>query len=294
MRRRVVRTIPAVVDGERLKACRSCGDGIETLRALDDQTVEEIAAALESAAHTRQPIAPLSQSHPGITTDDAYAIQHCICRSRLEAGRRIIGKKVGLTSKAMQEMLGVNEPDFGCLFDDMLTPEGKPLRMSAFIQPRLEGEIAFILERPLEGPGVTISRVLSATRGVTAAIEIIDSRIGDWKINIQDTIADNGSSGALVLGGQLTPVDGLDLRTLGMVFEKNGETAFTAAGAAVLGHPAGSVAWLANALANYGMRLEAGDIVMSGSLAGAVKVEAGDGLRVIIDRLGEVGLKIIA
>ena len=238
-------------------------------------------------------LAPLSQRHPEITVADAYAIQQQLMKLRLAAGERVIGKKIGVTSQAVMDMLGVFQPDFGWLTDAMVYNEGEAIPMSRLIQPKAEGEIAFVLRKTLKGPGVTVADVLAATEGVMACFEIVDSRIRDWKIKIQDTVADIASCGVFVLGDRLVDVRDVDLTTCGMVLEKNGEIVATGAGAAALGHPANAVAWLANTLGRLGMGLKAGEVVLSGSLAAMVPVKAGDNLRVTIGGIGGCSVRFV-
>ncbi len=256
--------------------------------ALDNERIEGAARSLLFAARSLKPMDPLTTTWPEITVEDAYRIQQRTVELRLEEGRRVVGKKIGLTSPAMQQMLGVAEPDYGHLLDDMLVNQGDGLAASKLLQPRIEGEIAFILERDLAGPGLTPTDVIRATAGVTAALEIIDSRIRDWKIKIQDTVADNASSAAFLLGAKLTPLAGMDLRYVGFVMMKNGQLATSAAGAAVLGSPAQAVAWLANKMGEYGIILKAGEIILSGSAGAAVPVQAGDSVHLTVDRVGSV------
>lgn len=256
--------------------------------ALNEKTLSEAAQKLITSAKDLKPLDPLTQIYPEITVEEAYRIQLITVEARLAEGRKVIGKKIGLTSPAMQQMFNVNEPDYGHLLDDMLVYEREGLATSRLLQPRVEGEIAFILERDLMGTAITPVDVLRATAGVTAALEIIDSRIRDWKIKIQDTVADNASSGALVLGSKITPLTGLDLRYVGFVMAKNGQMTSTAAGAAVLGSPLQSVAWLANKMNEYGISLKAGEIILSGSAVAAVPVEAGDSIHLVVDRIGDV------
>jgi 2-oxopent-4-enoate/cis-2-oxohex-4-enoate hydratase len=229
---------------------------------------------------------PLTSRHPEITVDDAYAIQQRLNQRRIDAGERIIGKKIGVTSKAVMDMLGVYQPDFGLLTDGMVYNEGEAIPAATLIQPKAEGEIAFVLKHDLIGPGISAADVLAATEGVMACFEIVDSRIRDWKIKIADTVADNASCGVFVLGDKLVDPRGLDLTTCGMVLEKNGEIVATGAGAAALGAPANAVAWLANTLGRLGIPLKAGEVVLSGSLAIMVPVKAGDSLRVSIGGIG--------
>ena len=254
-------------------------------------TIDQIAQAAQSlavAARDLAPISALTETLPGITVEEAYRIQSINIEARVAAGGRIVGKKIGLTSPAMQEMFGVHEPDYGQLLDDMLVYQGVDCEISSLLQPRIEGEIAFVLDRDLQGTGVTPTDVARATAGVTPALEIIDSRIRDWKIKIQDTVADNASAAAFVIGSSLTPLAGLDLRRVGYVMTKNGRLAGTAAGAAVLGSPVQSVAWLINKMGEMGVGLKAGEIILSGAASAAVPVAAGDSIHLVVDRLGDV------
>lgn len=255
---------------------------------MSDTQISEAALALFEAGQSGQAIEPLTNTHPEMSVEDAYRIQTINIEKRIGSGQRLVGKKIGLTSPAMQQMFKVDEPDYGHLLDQMFVYQGEPIPMSSLIQPRVEGEIAFIMDRDLEGPGVTPTDVIRATAGVVAALEIIDSRILDWKIKIQDTIADNASSAAFVIGSRMvSPVD-LDMRHVGFVVMRNGSLAGTSAGAAVLGSPAQSVAWLANKMAEFEIALKAGDIVLSGAAAAAVPVLAGDSITLTVDRIGDV------
>ena len=236
---------------------------------------------------------PLPSRHHDITIEDAYAIQQRLIARRLGAGERVVGKKIGVTSQAVMNMLGVFQPDFGILLDGMVYNEGQPIEARTLLQPKAEGEIAFVLKKDLMGPGVTAADVMAATEGVMACFEIVDSRIRDWKIQIQDTVADNASCGVFVLGDRLVDPRDVDLATCGMVLEKNGEIVATGAGAAALGHPANAVAWLANTLGRLGMGLKAGEVVLSGSLGIMVPVQAGDSLRVTIGGIGGCSVRFI-
>ena len=198
-----------------------------------------------------------------------------------------------MTSIAMQKLIGVDEPDYGHLFDSMLVREGEPIECSRLLLPKVEGEVAFVLNRRLKGPGVTIADVLRATEGVMASIEIVDSRVRDWKIKLPDTIADNASSARFVVGSRLVDPAGIDLRLVGMVMEKNGEVVSTGAGAAVLGHPAASVAWLANKIGEFGIALEEGEIILSGALTAAVDARAKDSFLMSFGGLGTVGVRFV-
>ena len=248
---------------------------------------------LYAALRDRQAVEPLSARHPEVSIADAYAIQQRMLARRLAAGERVVGKKIGVTSQAVMDMLGVFQPDFGWLTDGMVYNEGQAIPADTLIQPKAEGEIAFVLKKTLRGPGVTAADVLAATEGVMACFEIVDSRIRDWKIKIQDTVADNASCGVFVLGDRLVDPRDVDLGTCGMVLEKNGEIVATGAGAAALGHPANAVAWLANTLGPLGIALEAGEVVLSGSLAAMVPVKAGDSLRVTIGGIGGCSVRFI-
>jgi 2-keto-4-pentenoate hydratase len=256
--------------------------------------IEDMARALSKAEKTRQPIAPLSAEHPEMTVADAYAVQMASVRTRVAGGTRIIGKKVGLTSRSMQRQIGVNEPDYGHLFSDMIRREGEPVSLSSLIQPKIESELAFVMAGSVRGPGVTVADVLQNTAAVMPSFELIDSRIRDWQIKIQDTVADNGSSAVILLGSGYAPAVGIDLKHIGLVLEKNGELLATAAGAEILGHPAQSVAWLANALGANGVGLEKGEIVLSGSFTQAFPVAAGDTFIATFGGLGSVSIAFCA
>ena len=256
--------------------------------ALNKADIKQAAESLIAAAESKAAIAPLTETYPGIAVEEAYQVQLLTVEHGLAAGRKIVGKKIGLTSPAIQEQLGVDERDYGHLFEDMLAYQGMPFDTARLMQPRIEGEIAFVLGDDLVGPGVTPTDVLRATGGVCAALEIIDSRVADWKIKIQDTVADNASGAALVLGAKLVPAIDIDLRHVGFVLTKNGQLAGTGAGAAVLGSPAQSVAWLANKLGQFGIPLKAGEIILSGAASAAVPVAPGDSIHLHVDRIGEV------
>ncbi len=258
---------------------------------MDENRIKTLAGALLAAEQNRKPIAPLTETDPAITVDEAYRVQLWIMEMKKSSGQNVVGKKIGLTSLAMQAMLGVKEPDYGHILNGMVVMEGEKIPAADLIAPRVEGEIAFVLKEDLKGPGVNLTEVIRCTEGVIPAFEIIDSRVRDWKIKLPDTVADNASSARIVLGGILTPPSGIDLRTVGMVLEKNGEVLATAAGAAVLGHPANAVAWLANKLASYGIPLRKGEVILSGSLTAAAPVAAGDFFRADFGILGDVKIK---
>ncbi len=244
---------------------------------------------LYESLRSRVPVAPLTARDPGITVRDAYQIQEYGIKKRLALGDKIVGKKIGLTSRVVQRSLGVSEPDFGQLLASMVASDA--IDASTLLQPRAEGEIAFLLERDLAGPGVTNSEVIYATHSVLPCFEIVDSRIKDWKIRLQDTVADNASAGLFVLGDRAVDLKGLDLSTCGMVLEKNGEVATTGVGAAALGSPVTCVAWLANCLSEYGIALRAGEIILSGSLGAMLPVAAGDHLNLSIGAVGSASVR---
>jgi 2-keto-4-pentenoate hydratase len=258
---------------------------------VHEQYLERYAEQLYRARVDVQPIPPLTETDPELTIEDAYAIQQGLVR-RLEAdGGEVVGYKLGLTSAPMQQMLGVDTPDYGPVLSTMVHDDRAVLRVDDHIQPRIEAEIALVLTAPLAGPGV---RVLDAARAVgsaVAALELVDSRIEEWRIGLIDTVADLASCAQIVLGSREVPTDGLDVRLTGMVVHRNGELIDTGAGAAALGDPIAAVAWLANTLAPYGVTLEPGHVVMTGALHRAFAVEAGDRIVATFDRLGAVSCR---
>jgi 2-oxopent-4-enoate hydratase len=257
---------------------------------MDKKLIEELAATLFAASRTREVGAPLTELHPDLTVEDSYRIQQAVLTRHLAEGRRITGRKIGLTSKAMQAMFGVYEPDFGNLLDHLAFNSGDEVPADLLIQPKVEGEIAFVLDRDLPARNVTVRDVLDATAYVTASIEIVDSRFRDWRIKLPDTVGDNASFGAYLLGDRRQRLGGIDLRLIGMVLEKNGVVIGTGAGAAAMGHPAACVAWLANRMNVLGTPLRAGDVVLSGALTAAADAKPGDRFRVQFDRIGEVSV----
>jgi 2-oxopent-4-enoate/cis-2-oxohex-4-enoate hydratase len=265
-----------------------------TTQGLAPETIERYGDELYCALRHAEPVAPLTVREPGITIDDAYRIQLRMIERRIVLdGERVIGKKIGVTSEAVMNMLDVRQPDFGHLTSAMVFADGAAIDVSQLIAPKAEGEIAFVLKHDLAGPGVTNADVLRATEVVLPCFEIVDSRIRDWKIRIQDTVADNASSGVFVLGDQAVDPRELDLALVGMTLEKNGEIAATGAGAAALGHPANAVAWLANTLGRLGMTLNAGEVILSGSLAAMVPVTVGDSLRISLGGIGSASVRFI-
>ncbi|MBI4693083.1 MAG: fumarylacetoacetate hydrolase family protein [Gammaproteobacteria bacterium] len=245
--------------------------------------------ALFQALVTRSVVAPLTDLEPDLTIEDAYRISECILAHRLARGERVIGKKIGVTSEPVQRMLNVDQPDFGFLTDTMQIPPGGTLVLGEqAIQARAEGEIALVLGRELRGPGVTPADVLAAIRGVRVAIEIVDSRIRDWKIRIQDTVADNASSGFFVVGTDEVPPDGFDFEKTGLVMHLNGSENARGHAAMALGSPLVSTAWLANAMGQFGAALGAGEVILSGSLVPLQPVKSGDHVRCELAGVGAV------
>jgi 2-oxopent-4-enoate/cis-2-oxohex-4-enoate hydratase len=260
---------------------------------VDSSLISDLGDELWRALDSQTAIEPLSDRYPSLSVEDAYRIQQRLIKLRVDAGARVIGKKIGLTSEVVMKMLGVHQPDFGYLLDTMLCAEGDPIDTSKLIQPKAEGEIAFVLKRDLKGPGISVADVLGATEGVTVCFEIVDSRIRDWQIQIEDTVADNASCGMFVLGSQLVDPRSLDLRTCGMVLERNGVVVTTGAGAAALNSPANAVAWLANTFGRLDVSLKAGEVILSGSLGAMVPVRAGDNLHVSIGGIGQCSTNFV-
>lgn len=255
---------------------------------MDAGTRELLATELYDAYATGIPVDRLSDRYPQMVVEDSYEIQLIQIRRRLAQGRSVVGHKVGLTSAAMQRQLGVDQPDYGHITDDMVHLEHLPISADAYIQPKVEPEICFVLKRELRGPGVTVPQAIAAIDFVLPAIEIIDSRIKDWKIGLLDTIADNASSGGIVLGSTPVGVGDVDLRLSGCVLYRNGEVAATGAGGAVLGSPLTSLVWLANTVGALGVTLEAGHVVLPGSQTGAIAVGPGDAVTATFGGIGSV------
>ena len=250
--------------------------------------VDDLAARLHRAWTTREPVAPLSAEHD-MDVDDAYAVQQgLVARLLADGGGRQVGYKIGLTSRPMQEMLGVDQPDYAPVLSSMVYEDGHVVPLERYIQPKVEAEIALVLDRPLRGPGVTGVEARRAVGGAVAAIEMVDSRIRDWQLTLVDTVADLASSGATILSSRVVPLDDWEPRLTGMVVSHNGRVVDSGAGAAALGDPVAAVAWLANTLAPYDVTLEPGWFVMTGSLHRAFEVAPGDVVRADFDRLGAV------
>ena len=261
--------------------------------SLTNEQVKELADSLWSAEETHNFIPPLTDSFPDLSPDDAYRVQEQVLQYRLSSGRKVVGKKVGLTSAAMQKMLGIDTPDYGMIFDNMVLADGAEVPFYSLQQPRVEPEITFFLKKTIKGPNVSIDDVLEATDYVVASLEVVGSRVADWKIKLADTIADNASHMAAVIGSAKMDVAQVDLVNEGLVFEKNGVELSRGTGAAVLDNPAKAVAWCANKLGEYGVPLNAGEFVMPGALVGMTPVEKGDIVVAKFDTLGSVSVKFI-
>lgn len=257
------------------------------------EAIQQAAQALALARANRHPIAPVSTSYGIASLDAAYAVAEVNTRIRLESGRRIVGLKVGLTSKAVQQQLGVDQPDFGVLFDDMEFLNGQDVPTARLMQPKVEAEIAFVVGRDVTGSTPSYSEFLTCLSYALPAIEIVDSAIADWKISLVDTVADNASSGLYVLGDQPVPIGALSLGALGMQMDKNGQSVSTGSGAACLGHPLRAAFWLARTMAARGQGLRQGQVILSGALGPMVPVAAGDLVQASVGGLGSVSCRFI-
>lgn len=262
---------------------------------LSPNIIERLGDELFSALRDRRTVSPLTEREAGISVDDAYHVSRHMLARRTDAGERVVGKKIGVTSDAVQEMLGVRQPDFGFLTDAMSYGDNAEVSLKAanLIQPRAEGEIAFVLKQDLRGPGVTEADVLAATDYVCPCFEIVDSRVTDWKIRIQDTVSDNASCGIFVLGeGRANPRE-IDLAAVAMSIECNSEHVADGLGAAVQGHPCTAVAWLANTLGSYDIPLLAGEVILSGSLAPLLPIEPGQRYTLSLEGIGGATVSFI-
>ena len=258
---------------------------------MDDNKITQYGDELYEAWLARRTVPPLREREPDITIEDAYRIQERFVARRVAAGETIVGKKIGATSKPVQDFLGVYQPDFGMLTSGMVYQEGDTIDLGSLIQPKAEAELAFVLKEDLQGPGVTAMDVIRATDYVLPCFEIVDSRVTDWNIKIQDTVADNASCGVYVLGRTRGDPRKLDITLAGMLVEKNGELFSTGVGAAVQGSPANAVAWLANTLGTLGIPFKAGEVILSGSQSALVPVADGDELVCTVGGLGSCRVK---
>lgn len=269
---------------------------------FDAAAIDAEAELLDAALREARAVGPSTERLPGLGLDGAYAVQRALIAKRVARGARPVGRKVGLTAQAMRDLLGVDQPDHGIVLDQMLVPDGGEIEMATLIEPKVEAEIAFYLGRPLAGPGVSAAEVLAATDRVGAALEIVDSRVAEWRIGIADTVADNASSGLVVLG-EPVPLGDLDLAaeeaTVSVeaggrgASDQGATTSSTGVGAAVLGHPAEAVAWLTRTLAPYGEGIAAGEFVIPGSVAAALPFAPGDTLRARFASLGELSVRVV-
>ncbi len=264
---------------------------------MDSGQYLALARELDQAEKSQQPIEQFSIRFPDLKIEDSYAIQREWIRLKLASGRRVIGHKIGLTSRAMQLASGIEEPDYGTLLDDMLLPDGARIPAARYLVPRLEVEFAFVLAEPLTGPNVTLIQVLNATDYVMPALELIDARIEQLDRNtrvprkVTDTIADNAANASIILGGRPMRPDDVDWRWAGALLFKNGIIEESGLGAAVLNHPGNGIAWLANKLAPHSERLEAGEIVLGGSFTRPVPCAAGDSIHADYGPLGSISVQ---
>jgi 2-keto-4-pentenoate hydratase len=238
------------------------------------------------------PIPPFTDDDPSLGMADGYAIQRELIELLLADGDRIVGHKVGLTSKPMQKMVGVDSPDYGPVLASTIYRDGDTIPAGRFIAPKIEAEIVFVIGERLEGPGVTVTQAHAAIAGAVAAMEIVDSRIADWRIKLADTVADLASNGAMATSSRIVPITDIDTRLIGMTLTRNGELIDTGAGAAALGDPVAVVAWLANVLGGDGVALEPGHLIMTGALHAAVPMTPGDVFRAEFDRLGPITVRV--
>jgi 2-oxo-3-hexenedioate decarboxylase len=261
--------------------------------ALDSATMTALAQRLEQAQFAARPVAQLTLEYPALTIDDAYYIQEAIQEIKEQRGDRTVGYKAGLTSRAKMIQMGVSTPSYGFLSSSFVVADGDGIETGELIHPRVEPEIAFMLKRSLRGPGCHVGQVIAATEFIVPALEVIDSRYQNFKFDLASVVADNSSSARFVIGAQTARPGDLDLRTLGIVLEKNGVPIAFGAGAAVLGHPASSVAMLANMLGKRGRELPAGTLVLTGGVTEAVAAAAGDVLTMHGQSLGQVSVRFV-
>lgn len=260
---------------------------------LDKATIAMLAEHLENCELNAQDTLKITDDHPGMDWDDAYLIQEEIKRRKIARGTRIAGLKAGLTSFAKMKQMGVETPCFGFVTDYGCVPDGGEVKVKELIHPKVEPEIVFVMKHALKGPGCHIGAVLAATDFIMPGIEVIDSRYRDFKFDLKSVIADNTSASRFVVGGQIKAPSEVDMRTLGVVMEKNGELVSLGAGAAVLGHPATAIAMLANHLGARGQEIPAGAMILSGGVTEAVAVQAGDHVTLKVQHLGSVSMRFV-
>jgi 2-oxo-hept-3-ene-1,7-dioate hydratase len=259
---------------------------------LTDSERQKAAASLLEAERTKTPVVQLSKTYPHIEIEDSYAIQAEVTRRKIAGGAKLIGHKIGLTSKAMQQSSGIDEPDYGHLLDNMMVADGAKVKHADYCVPRVEPELAFVLGKPLKGPGIGLLDVLRATEYIVPAIEIIDARVQNPR-KIYDTVADNGAAAGIIIGGRPVGPNDVDLRWVGAVFYRNSEIEETGLAAGVLGHPALGIAWLANKVGAFGTVLEPGHIMLSGSFTRPVWAAKGDTLHADFGPLGSLAVQFV-
>ena len=260
---------------------------------LDQATLAKLAEHLENCELEAQDTHKITDDYPDMDWDDAYAIQDLIRARKIARGHKIIGLKAGLTSHAKMKQMGVTDPVIGFMADYYVVPDAGEVKVSELIHPKVEPEIAFVTKAPLRGPGCHLGAVLAATDFVMPGIEVIDSRYRDFKFDLKSVVADNTSAARFVIGGQPQPVANVDLRTVGVVLEKNGEPVALGAGAAVLGHPAAAIAMLANMLGKRGEEIPAGTLILSGGITEAIPVTAGDAVTLRVQGMGSTSLRFV-
>ena len=261
--------------------------------ALSSKTLDQLARHLHACQREARDTPKITDEHPQMDFDDAYAIQDRILAAKLKGGARVAGYKAGLTSHAKMKQMGVSDPVFGFLVDEFTVADGGEVKVSELIHPKVEPEIAFVTRTELRGPGCNIASVLAASDIVLPGIEVIDSRYRDFKFDLKSVVADNTSAARFVVGGRALRPDEVDLRTVGIVLEKNGEPVALGAGAAVLGHPAAAIAMLANHLGERGREIPAGSVILSGGVTEAVAVAAGDNVCLRVQGMGSVSLRFV-
>ncbi|AOV06202.1 2-keto-4-pentenoate hydratase [Sporosarcina ureilytica] len=259
------------------------------MKAVEVDVIQKIATDLFEAERNATEVDKFVDQYPELDVELGYEIQEALIEKKCkEENTKISGRKLGLTSKAKQEMMGVHEPSYGVLLENMQLNEGEPISIAPLIHPKIEPEIAFIFNKEVKGPSISVTDILDATAYIASAMEIIDSRYRNFNFTLPDVIADNSSSSRYIFGEKLYKVEDVDLRLMGMVFKKNGEVIATSAGAAVMGHPARAVAWMANKLVERGQTIKPGEIVLSGALSEAFTIEPGDHFSVSFDGIGSL------
>jgi 2-keto-4-pentenoate hydratase len=263
------------------------------LMPVTEEVIAELAHKLIAAEQRCVPIEPITSLYPDLTEADAYSVQMVVVATKVERGDKVTGRKVGATSKPIQQLLRIDEPIYGTLLESNQVTNGSTISLSRLIHPRIECEIAFLLGEDVVGPGIAVTDVLAATQAVMASLEINDPRTREWKIGSREAIADNGVAARFLVGEQRLPVEDLDLRNTTVVLKKNGEEVASATGAAVLGDPARAVAWLANKLAEHHQSLKTGEIVLPGSMTPIYPVGAGDRVEAEFEALGSVSVRFV-